>query len=171
MIAYTNCVFPNGSGNNQYGKTTYAGCTFNNDSYYALWIYGSGSATSVVVTGGTFVADRGVKIYAEDAAAVVDTKITGATFDIASKPAIVSSIAGKVTIENVNATACEYGLLAAEPKDGRSDLAMAVVTVDGEAPAYVAKVGNTLCTDMDYAEAESSATKPVEVPVAKINLS
>jgi len=168
LIAYTNCVFPNGSGNNQYGKTTYTDCTFNNDTYYALWIYGSGSATSVVVTGGTFVADRGVKIYSEDAAAVVDTTITGATFDIESKPAIVSSIAGTVTIENVNATACEYGLLASEPKDGRTDLAMAVVTVDDEAPAYVAKVGNMLCTDVDYAEAESSDTKPVEVPVAKI---
>ena len=35
-ITYTNCVFPNGAGNNQYGKTTYTGCTFNNKRHVAL---------------------------------------------------------------------------------------------------------------------------------------
>lgn len=168
LITYTNCVFSNGAGNNQYGKTTYTNCTFNNDVYYALWIYGSGSAGIVEVTGCTFDAARGVKIYSEDAAATVSTKITESTFDIADKPAIVSSIAGELVVEDVDATACEYGLLASEPKDGRDDLASAAVTVDGETPVYVAKVGNLLCTDMDYAEAESNDTKPIVVYVAKI---
>lgn len=168
LISYTNCVFPNGSGNNQYGKTTYTDCTFNNDVYYALWIYGSGSAATVEVTGGTFKADRGVKIYSEDASAVVKTTIEDSEFDIASKPAIVSSIAGTLVINEVDATACEYGLLASEPKDGRSDLVSAVVTVDGETPAYVAKVGNMLCTDIDYAKAEADEDDAIETVAATV---
>ncbi len=167
-ITYTNCVFPNGAGNNQYGKTTYTGCTFNNESYYALWIYGSGDSAVVDVEGCTFVADRGIKIYSEDIAAEVTTTIENCEFEIASKPAIVSSIAGELTIENVDASECKYGLLASEPKDGNGSLEAAVITVDGETPEFVAKVGNMVCTDIDYAEAEKSDTKPVEAVVAKI---
>ena len=168
LITYTSCVFPNGAGNNQYGKTTYTDCDFYNDVYYALWIYGSGDKGVVEVTGGTFDADRGVKIYSEDPSATVKTTIKDSTFDIASKPAIVSSIAGELVVEDVDATECEYGLLASEPKDGSSDLESAAITVDGEEPVFVAKVGNMVCTDMAYAEAESSESKPVEIPVAKI---
>jgi len=168
LITYTNCVFPEGASNNQYGKTTYTDCTFNKDDYYALWIYGSGSSTTVEVTGCTFVADRGVKVYSEDASAFVNTTVENSTFDIASKPAIVSSIAGNLVIEEVNATACEYGLLASEPKDGRNDLSSASVTVDGKTPVYVAKVGNMVCTDMDYANAETNDAKPIEPVVAMI---
>ena len=168
LITYTNCVFPYGAGNNQYGKTTYTNCTFNNDVYYALWIYGSGDKGVVEVTGCTFDADRGVKIYSEDASATVSTTITDSTFAIDSKPAIVSSIAGELVVEDVDATECEYGLLASEPKDGRADLESAAITVDGEEPVFVAKVGNMVCTDMAYAEAEKSDSKPIEIPVAKI---
>ena len=167
-ITYTNCVFPNGAGNNQYGKTTYTGCTFNNPSYYALWIYGSADKGVVEVTDCTFDADRGVKIYSEDGAAKVKTTITDSTFAIDSKPAIVSSIAGELVIEDVDTSACKYGLLASEPKDGRADLEFAEITVDGEEPVYVAQVGNMVCTDMDYAEAEKTDAKPIEAPVAKV---
>ena len=177
LITYTNCVFPNGSGNNQYGKTTYTNCIFNNDVYYALWIYGSGNKGVVEVTGCKFDADRGVKIYSEDSSATVSTTITDSTFAIDSKPAIVSSIAGELVVEDVDATECEYGLLASEPKDGRADLESAAITVDGEEPVFVAKVGNMVCTDMDYAQSEANSKNndsdpnndvTVEIPVAKI---
>ena len=178
LIAYNGCTFLNGSGNNQYGKTTYADCTFYNDVYYALWIYGSGSAGVVEVTNCYFEADRGVKVYSEDASATVKTTIEDSEFVIESKPAIVSSIAGELTIENVDADKCGYGLLASEPKDGRTDLVHASVTVDGKEPEFVASVVNSkggvmYTTSEKFAETEAKPNDPtapsiVVLPSAKV---
>ena len=178
LIAYNGCTFLNGSGNNQYGKTTYTDCIFYNDVYYALWIYGSGSAGVVEVTNCYFEADRGVKVYSEDVSATVKTTIENSEFVIDSKPAIVSSIAGELTIKNVNAEKCEYGLLASEPKDGRTDLVHAAVTVDGKEPEFVASVVNSkggvmYTTSEKFAETEAKPNDPtapskVVLPSAKV---
>lgn len=41
-VTYTNCVFPNGVCNNQYGKTVFDRCQFTNDTSgkFNLWNYG-----------------------------------------------------------------------------------------------------------------------------------
>lgn len=46
-VSYKNCTFTNGSCNNQYGKTVYTDCSFNNASEYCLWLYGG--VTEVLV--------------------------------------------------------------------------------------------------------------------------
>ena len=162
VVTYDNCVFPNGSCNNQYNKTVYTNCTFNNSTEYALWIYGG----EVEVTGSTFEAEKGVKIYTEGATAQVTTAISNSTFDIASKPAIVSSAAGTVTLTNIDAAACQYGLLSTEYKDHNASYELAEVTVDGEAPEYVAFVNGELHTSLAYAQLENRG--PIETPVASI---
>lgn len=167
-VTYTECVFPNGSCNNQYGKTIYTDCTFENDTEYCLWIYGSGDNGNVKVNGGTFDGKKGVKIYSEDKNATVTTVIDGSEFYIDSKPAVVSSIAGTVELNNVDATNCQYGLLATEFKDHNTSYQLANVTVDGETPVYVASINGELYTNLDYAEAEAGTTKTVETPVALI---
>lgn len=174
LVTYTDCVFPGGSGNNQYGITAYEGCTFNNPSYYALWIYSSAQAGTTVVTVDEceFAADRGVKIYSEDGTntAVAETTISNSVFDIASKPAIVSSTKGTLAIEEVDATDCRYGLLATEYKDHNSNYSLAEVTVDGEAPEYVASYRGELYTNYDYALSEAKGdTTVVEAVVAEVD--
>lgn len=41
-VTYTNCEFPNGVCNNQYGKTVFNSCTFTNTvtKLYNMWVYG-----------------------------------------------------------------------------------------------------------------------------------
>ena len=39
-MTYTNCTFPNGVCNNQYGKTVFNNCQFTNSANYNLWNYG-----------------------------------------------------------------------------------------------------------------------------------
>ena len=168
LITYTNCVFPNGSGNNQFGKTTYTNCKFYNDTYYALWIYdsvedGTAVPAETVVTNCCFDAVRGIKIYSENATgkASAKTTIDNCSFAVENKPAIVSSLDGTITITDVDASECKYGLLATEYLNGNSNFTLAEVTVDGKAPEYVATVNGALYTDIDYAEAEAKGN-PVE---------
>ena len=168
VVNYTKCVFPNGSSNNQYAKTVYKNCTFNNTSAYALWVYGG----EVEVSGSTFKAKKGVKVYSETPSAQVTTSVKNSTFDIESKPAVVSSIGGTLTLDNVNADACEYGLLATkywDPNDTTSS-SLADVTVDGQSPAYVASVNGSLYTSQKYADEEAAENNvDAKIVVAKIN--
>lgn len=167
IVNYTNCTFPNGSCNNYYNKTTYTDCKFHNDSEYGLWIYGG----ETEVTGATFTGAKGVQAYSEDVNADVTTKITNSTFDgITKKPAIISGTKGTVTLENITTTNCVYGLLQTKPKDGRSDLPYAEVTVDGKEPAYVAMVGSSIYTNQAFAEKEAEEKGTTALPVAaKVN--
>ncbi|MBQ7793794.1 MAG: hypothetical protein IJ366_04670 [Clostridia bacterium] len=172
-VTYSNCTFSNGSSNNQYGKTVYTSCTFKNASEYCLWIYASkGNDTTVTVNDCAFEGKKGVKIYAENAAAEATTTITVSTFDIESKPAIVSSVGGTITLEKVDAAACENGLLANEywnPTNSSSS-ELASVTVDGNTPDYVASVNGNLYTSTAYAEAEATkAGTAVQAVIAEIN--
>ena len=55
-VTYTNCEFPNGVCNNQYGKTVFDTCTFSNTAtgLYNMWVYGG----NVEVKGGLFTGVR-----------------------------------------------------------------------------------------------------------------
>ncbi|MDO5311222.1 MAG: hypothetical protein Q4E94_04880, partial [Clostridia bacterium] len=167
VVNYTSCTFPNGSCNNFYSETVYTNCKFNNDTEYGLWIYGG----KTEVTGATFTGAKGVQAYSEDANADVITKITDSTFNgITNKPAIISGTKGTVTLEKITTIDCEYGLLQTKPKDGNASLPCASVTIDGEEPAYVAKVGSSLYTDQSFAEKEAGEKGTTATPVvAKVN--
>ena len=170
-VTYENCTFTNGVCNNFYGKTNFIDCNFENASEYGLWIYGG--ETTVAGDQNTFTGAKGVKVYSEDATETgINVTIENATFDITGKPAIVSSMASTITLNNVDATACDKGLISSEPKEGRSDLPYANITVDGEAPVFAAKVGAELFTDRNAAEAEANknpaSPKTVETIVAQI---
>ena len=170
-VTYENCTFTNGVCNNFYGKTNFIDCNFENASEYGLWIYGG--ETTVNGDRNTFTGAKGVKVYSEDATEEgITVTIEKATFEITDKPAIVSSMASTITLKNVDATACAKGLISSEPKEGRSDLPYANITVDGEAPVFAAKVGAELFTDRNAAEAEANknpaSPKTVETIVAQI---
>ena len=110
-VTYTDCEFPNGVCNNQYGKTVFDNCKFSNatSGFYNMWVYGG----NVEVGGGSFTGVRGVKVYTEGTATVAPkVDITGASFsDLSEKAAIVVSKPAAVTLDNVSATDCAKGLI------------------------------------------------------------
>lgn len=154
IVTYTDCTFPNGSGSNTYGKTVYNNCIFSNenaDTKYNVWIRGG----ETEINGGTVKGAAGIKLYSDDPTKVFgDTKIDGVNFeDITKKPAIVATQQGKIEIKNSTVSNCEYGLIANESNQGA---ALADITVDGKAPAYVSSVDGNLYTETNYAEKEAS---------------
>ena len=110
-VTYTNCKFPNGVCNNQFGKTVFNSCTFSNakSGSYSMWVYGG----NVEVNNGSFTGVRGVKVYTEGTAEVAPkVAITGASFSgLSEKAAIVVSKPAAVTLTNVSATDCTEGLI------------------------------------------------------------
>ena len=110
-VTYTNCEFPNGVCNNQYGKTVFDNCTFSNATlgFYNMWVYGG----NVEVKGGSFTGVRGVKVYTEGTATVAPkVDVAGTSFaGVSEKAAIVVSKPATVTLSNVSATDCAKGLI------------------------------------------------------------
>lgn len=110
-VTYTDCKFPNGVCNNQYGKTVFDNCTFSNakSGFYNMWVYGG----NVEVKGGSFTGVRGVKVFTEGTATVAPkVDIAGASFTgVSEKAAIVVSKPATVTLDNVSATGCTEGLI------------------------------------------------------------
>lgn len=154
IVTYTDCTFPNGSGSNTYGKTVYNNCIFSNEdagTKYNVWIGGG----ETEINGGTVKGAAGIKLYSDDSTKVFgDTKIDGVNFeDITKKPAIVATQQGKIEIKNSTVSNCEYGLIANESNQGA---ALADITVDGKAPAYVSSVDGNLYTETKYAEKEAN---------------
>lgn len=154
IVTYTDCTFPNGSGSNTYGKTVYNNCIFSNEdagTKYNVWIRGG----ETEINGGTVKGAAGIKLYSDDSTKVFgDTKIDGVNFeDITKKPAIVATQQGKIEIKNSTVSNCEYGLIANESNQGA---ALADITVDGKAPAYVSSVDGNLYTETKYAEKEAN---------------
>lgn len=154
IVTYTDCTFPNGSGSNTYGKTVYNNCIFSNEdagTKYNVWICGG----ETEINGGTVKGAAGIKLYSDDKTKVFgDTKIDGVNFeDITKKPAIVATQQGKIEIKNSTVSNCEYGLIANESNQGA---ALADITVDGKAPAYVSSVDGNLYTEIKYADKEAA---------------
>ena len=108
-VTYTNCTFPNGVCNNQYGKTIFNKCTFSNTAGYSLWNYGG----ITDVNNSSFTGTRGIKAYNEGTLSISptitikDTSFTGLT----EKAAAVVSKATNVIFMGVSATNCQKGLL------------------------------------------------------------
>lgn len=154
IVTYTDCTFPNGSGSNTYGKTVYNNCIFSNEdagTKYNVWIRGG----ETEINGGTVKGAAGIKLYSDNKTKVFgDTKIDGVNFeDITKKPAIVATQQGKIEIKNSTVSNCEYGLIANESNQGA---ALADITVDGKAPAYVSSVDGNLYTEIKYADKEAA---------------
>ena len=110
-VTYTNCTFPNGVCNNQYGKTVFDRCQFTNDTSgkFNLWNYGGNTE----VKGSTFIGTRGIKTYNEGDLDVAPTvTVTDTSFDgLTEKAAIVASKPTNITLTTVTATDCTKGLL------------------------------------------------------------
>ena len=108
-VTYTNCTFPNGVCNNQYGKTVFDNCKFTNNtaSKYNLWNYGG----STEVKNSEFTGTRGVKVYSEgnDGGAI---RIESTTFEkLTEKAAVLISKPAGVTLTDVEVSGCEKGLV------------------------------------------------------------
>lgn len=109
-VTYTNCTFPNGVCNNQFGKTIFNNCTFSNTAgNYNLWNYGG----ITDVNNSSFTGTRGIKAYNEGTLPIPPTitiKDTSFT-DLTQKAAVVVSKATNVIFMGVRATNCQNGLL------------------------------------------------------------
>lgn len=97
-VTYTNCTFANGAYASS-GETTFTNCTFyKSHDKYSLWAYGDVDCT---VDSCTFANYRGIKMYAEGAAKIVDLTVKNTDFsDVTNKPAIVLTYGESVTLEN-----------------------------------------------------------------------
>ena len=161
-VTYTNCEFPNGVCNNQYGKTVFDNCTFTNTvtKLYNMWVYGG----NVEVKGGSFTGVRGVKVYTEGTATVTPkVDITGASFTgISEKAAIVVSKPATVALSNVSATDCTEGLIQ-KAIEGSSEK----VTLDANGTGIGGNFGITANKGSDATKAEfnlNAGTLTSEVP-------
>lgn len=103
-VTYTNCTFPNGVCNNQYGKTVFDSCEFTNGAAgkYNLWNYGGNTE----IKDSTFTGTRGIKAYNEGTLPVAPTvKVENTTFDgLTEKAAIVASKPVDIAVANVGVT-------------------------------------------------------------------
>ena len=103
-VTYTNCTFPNGVCNNQYGKTVFDRCKFTNEvtGKYNLWNYGGNTE----IKDSTFTGTRGIKAYNEGTLPVAPTvKVENTTFDgLTEKAAIVASKPVDIAVANVGVT-------------------------------------------------------------------
>ena len=159
-VTYTNCIFPNGVCNNQYGKTVFDSCKFTNSvaGMYNLWNYGG----STEITNSSFTGTRGIKAYSEGADGgqieVVDTTFNG----LGEKAAIVVSKATTVTLNKVDATECAKGLLQKDIENGSLK-----TTIEANGTGISGKFDITATTTADAAENEfniSAGTFTSEVP-------
>ena len=129
-MTYTNCTFPNGVCNNQYGKTVFDSCQFTNNTagLFNLWNYGG----ETKVERCTFTGTRGIKIYNEGtlpnppSIEIKNTSFTGMT----EKAAIVVSKAANVTLNTVDATDCTMGLLQKDI-EGSTDKQKVTIKANG----------------------------------------
>ena len=128
-VTYTNCTFPNGVCNNQYGKTIFNTCTFSNTAgKYSLWNYGG----ITDVNNSSFTGTRGIKAYNEGTLpipptiTIKDTSFTGLT----EKAAAVVSKATNVIFMGVSATNCPKGLLQKDI-EGSNDEEKVTIAANG----------------------------------------
>ena len=148
-VTYTNCKFPNGVCNNQFGKTVFNSCTFSNakSGSYSMWVYGG----NVEISGGSFTGVRGVKVYTEGTTEVAPkVAITGASFSgLSEKAAIVVSKPAAVKLSNVSATDCAKGLIQ-KAIEGSSEK----VTLDANGTGIGGKFDITAKTGSDATKSE-----------------
>ena len=146
-VTYTNCTFPNGVSNNQYGKTVFDNCKFTNGAtgLYNLWNYGG----STEIKNSSFTCTRGIKAYSEGVDGgqieVADTTFNG----LGEKAAIVVSKATTVTLNKVDATECTKGLLQKDIDGGSLK-----TTIEANGTGISGKFDITATTTADAAKNE-----------------
>ena len=146
-VTYTNCTFPNGVSNNQYGKTVFDNCKFTNGAtgLYNLWNYGG----STEIKNSSFTGTRGIKAYSEGVDGgqieVADTTFNG----LGEKAAIVVSKATTVTLNKVDATECTKGLLQKDIDGGSLK-----TTIEANVTGISGKFDITATTTADAAKNE-----------------
>ena len=152
-VTYTNCTFPNGVCNNQYGKTVFDSCQFTNSANYNLWNYGGNTE----VKNSTFTGVRGIKTYNEGTLAVAPTvTIEQTTFSgLTEKAAIVVSKATDITLTDVTATSCTMGLLQ---KDIEGSTGEQKVTIEANGTGISGNFNITSNTDAAAAKSEFNIT-------------
>lgn len=153
-VTYTNCTFPNGVCNNQYGKTIFNTCTFSNTAgKYSLWNYGG----ITDVNNSSFTGTCGIKAYNEGTLptpptiTIKDTSFTGLT----EKAAAVVSKATNVIFMGVSATNCPKGLLQKDI-EGSNDEEKVTITANGTGISGEFKI--TANTSPEAAKTEFSIT-------------
>lgn len=146
-VTYTNCTFPNGVSNNQYGKTVFDNCKFTNGAtgLYNLWNYGG----STEIKNSSFTGTLGIKAYSEGVDGgqieVADTTFNG----LGEKAAIVVSKATTVTLNKVDATECTKGLLQKDIDGGSLK-----TTIEANGTGISGKFDITATTTADAAKNE-----------------
>ena len=146
-VTYTNCTFPSGVSNNQYGKTVFDNCKFTNGAtgLYNLWNYGG----STEIKNSSFTGTRGIKAYSEGVDGgqieVADTTFNG----LDEKAAIVVSKATTVTLNKVDATECTKGLLQKDIDGGSLK-----TTIEANGTGISGKFDITATTTADAAKNE-----------------
>ena len=99
-VTYTDCTFPDGACNNQYGKTVFDNCKFTNraSGMYNLWNYGGNTE----IKNSEFTGTRGIKAYSEGTdggdITVADTTFTSLT----EKAAIIASKPVGIVVEDIS---------------------------------------------------------------------
>lgn len=129
-VTYTNCTFPNGACNNQYGKTVFDNCKFTNTTSgkYNLWNYGG----TTEITNSAFTGTRGIKTYNEGTlaespeVAIKDTTFTGLT----EKAAIVASKPTDIKLDSISATECTKGVFQKDI-EGSADAEKVTIEANG----------------------------------------
>ena len=154
-VTYTNCTFPNGVCNNQYGKTVFDRCQFTNDTSgkFNLWNYGGNTE----VKGSTFIGTRGIKTYNEGDLDVAPTvTVTDTSFDgLTEKAAIVASKPTNITLTTVTATDCTKGLLQ---KDIEGSKGEQKVTIEANGTGISGDFNITAQKDAEAAKNEFNIT-------------
>lgn len=152
-VTYTNCTFPSGVCNNQYGKTIFNNCTFSNTAGYSLWNYGG----ITDVNNSSFTGTRGIKAYNEGTLSIPptitikDTSFTGLT----EKAAAVVSKATNVIFMGVSAMNCPNGLLQKDIEGSKEE---EKVTIAANGTGISGEFKITANTSPEAAKTEFSIT-------------
>lgn len=128
-VTYTNCTFPNGVCNNQYGKTVFNSCKFTSTSGWSLWNTSTGTSE---LNNCSFTGKRGIKLYAEGTYGVAGSvTITNTTFDLNDngKAAVEITKPGSVTLTNVSVTGITAGVMKKNLDDGYKSDGIKAVTI------------------------------------------
>ena len=130
-VTYTNCTFPNGVCNNQYGKTVFNNCQFTSTTGWNLWNTSTGDSE---LNGCAFTGKRGVKLYAEGNTGVAGSvKVKGTRFELndAEKAAIEITKPGSVELDNISVSGTTAGTIKKNLTDGYSNVEKVTVKATG----------------------------------------
>ena len=130
-VTYTNCTFPNGACNNQFGKTIFNDCKFTSTTGWSLWNTSTGTSE---LNNCSFTGKRGIKLYAEGSTSVagsVTVKDTTFVLNDAGKAAIEITKPGSVALDNISVSGNTAGTIKKNLTDGYESVEKVTVTATG----------------------------------------